>query len=29
VQTTPQVVKGNYVNMTISAATQLRVVAAR
>ena len=29
VQTTPQVVGGNYVNMTVSAATQLRVVAAR
>jgi Cysteine-rich secretory protein family len=29
VQTTPQVVKGNYVNMVISAATQFRVVVAR
>ena len=29
VQTTPQVVGGNYVNMRISAATQLRVIAAR
>jgi hypothetical protein len=29
VQTTPKVVRGNYINMTISAATQLRVVAAR
>jgi hypothetical protein len=27
VQTTPKVVRGNYINMTISAATQLRVVA--
>ena len=29
VQTTPKVVGGNYVSMMISAATQLRVVAAR
>jgi hypothetical protein len=29
VQTTPKVVRGNYINMPISAATQLRVVAAR
>ena len=29
VQTTPQVARGNYVNMRISAAAQLRVVAAR
>ena len=29
VQTTPQIVRDNYVNMVISAATQFRVVAAR
>jgi len=29
VQTTPQIVRDNYVNMVISTATQFRVVAAR